>query len=116
MKTIIKTLNLCKNYDDSLVLNHINLEIKKGELIGLLGSNGAGKTTFLKLLSGSLEPTEGISIFSHCPWSEREKVLKRMGIMIETPSFYEHLTARENLKIHLEYLNIKTDINEMECV
>ncbi len=114
MQTIINAQNLCKYYDSTPTLNHINFEVQKGELIGLLGSNGAGKTTLLKLLCGLLEPSEGkIEIFGHCPWHERSKVLRRLGVMIETPVFYEHLTAYENLEIHLEYLNAKADINEI---
>ncbi len=114
MQTIIKTQNLCKSYDSTPTLNHINFEVQKGELIGLLGSNGAGKTTLLKLLCGLLEPSEGeIEVLGHCPWNERDNVLKNLGVMIETPVFYEHLTAYENLEIHLEYLNAKANINEI---
>ncbi len=114
METIIKTRSLFKSYDSMPTLNHINFEVKKGELIGLLGSNGAGKTTLLKLLCGLLEPTDGeAKVFFYSPWEERDKVLKRLGVMIETPVFYEHLTAHENLEIHLKYLNVKADINEI---
>lgn len=114
METIIKTRNLCKSYNGISVLNHINLEVKKGELIGLLGSNGAGKTTLLKLLCGLLKPTEGESlVFEYSPWNDRDKVLKNLGIMIETPVFYDHLTAYDNLKIHLDYLGIEANIPEL---
>lgn len=114
MGTIIKTRSLCKNYDSSPTLRHINFEVKKGELIGLLGSNGAGKTTLLKLLCGLLEPTEGeIKVFDHCSWNERDKVLKNLGVMIETPIFYEHLTAYENIEIHLTYMGKSVNIKEL---
>ncbi len=114
MKTVIKTRNLCKSYDGTSVLNNINLEVKKGELIGLLGSNGAGKTTLLKLLCGLLEATEGESLILDCsPWSDRDKVLKNLGVMIEAPIFYDHLTAYDNLKIHLDYLGLEADIPEL---
>ncbi len=117
MKTIIKTHNLCKSYDTRQILNSINFEVKQGEIIGLLGGNGIGKTTLLKLLCGLLEPTEGeIEVCGNSPWDSREKVLKRVGVMIETPVFYEHLTAHQNLKIHLQYLDKKSDkdyINEI---
>ena len=114
METMIKTRSLCKSYDSTPTLTNINFEVKKGELIGLLGSNGAGKTTLLKLLCGLLEPTEGeTEVFGYSPWDERDKVLKNLGVMIETPVFYEHLTAYENLEIHLAYLNAKADINDI---
>ncbi len=114
METMIKTHDLCKSYGNIPVLSHIHFDVKKGELVGLLGGNGAGKTTLLKLLCGLLEPTEGeAEVFGYSPWNERDKVLNRLGVMIETPVFYEHLPAYENIKIHLEYLNVKADISKI---
>lgn len=114
MDKLIQVRNLCKDFEDKSVLNHVSLEVSEGEIIGLLGANGAGKTTFLKLLSGLLEPTEGqIKISSYDPWNERDMVLRYLGVLIETPVFYEHLTAYENLSIHLEYMGVKTDIDKL---
>lgn len=114
MDKLIQVRNLCKDFEEKSVLNHVSLEISEGEIIGLLGANGAGKTTFLKLLSGLLEPTEGqIKISSYDPWNERDKVLRYLGVLIETPVFYEHITAYENLSIHLEYMGVKTDIDKL---
>lgn len=114
METIIKTKNLSKSYENTTVLNNVELEVKKGELLGLLGNNGAGKTTLLKLLCGLLEPTYGsVEISRNTPWYERDKVLVNLGIMIETPVFYEHLTAYENLEIHLNYMNKQANIREL---
>ncbi|MGL5253987.1 MAG: ABC transporter ATP-binding protein [Brevinema sp.] len=114
MDNLIQVQNLCKDFGGKTVLTHVSLEVAKGEIIGLLGANGAGKTTLLKLMSGLLEPTEGeITLSTHNPWNERDKVLKHLGILIEAPVFYEHLTAYENLSIHLEYMNIKADIDKI---
>lgn len=114
MDNLIQIRNLCKDFGEKSVLNRVSLEVSEGEIIGLLGANGAGKTTLLKLLSGLLMPTEGqIAISSHNPWDERDKVLKNLGILIETPVFYEHLTACENLSIHLEYMDVKADIDKI---
>lgn len=114
MNNIIQVKNLHKDFDENPVLKNVSIKVSEGEIIGLLGANGAGKTTFLKLLSGLLEPTEGqITVYSHNPWKERDKVLKCLGILIETPVFYEHLTAYENLSIHLEYMDVKTDIDKI---
>lgn len=114
MDKLIQVRNLCKDFEEKSVLNHVSLEISEGEIIGLLGVNGAGKTTFLKLLSGLLEPTEGqIKISSYDPWNERDMVLRYLGVLIETPVFYEHITAYENLSIHLEYMGVKTDIDKL---
>lgn len=114
MGNLIQVQNLCKDFGEKTVLNHVSLEVTKGKIIGLLGTSGAGKTTLLKLLSGLIEPTDGqVMIFSHSPWNERDKVLKYLGILIETPIFYEHLTAYENLSIHLEYMGVKADIDKI---
>ena len=100
MDNIINIINLTKQFDGNNILNNISFNAKQGEIIGLLGLNGAGKTTFLKLLSGLIEPTEGeILILGKKPWDEPDKILKNIGIMIETPMFYEHLTAFENIEI-----------------
>lgn len=71
----------------------------------LLGANGAGKTTVFKLLSGLLTPTMGkVLVLGMDVVSERTKLLSEIGTLIETPVFYEHLSATENLKIHLAYM------------
>lgn len=114
MEPIIKIQNVSKDFNGTPILNHIDLEINRGEIVGLLGSNGSGKTTLLKLMTGLLEPTEGkITIHSCDPWSEREQVLKKLGVMIESPIFYEHLTAYENIEIHLEYMNKQANISDI---
>lgn len=114
MEPIIKIQNVSKGFNGTLILNHIDLEINRGEIVGILGSNGSGKTTLLKLMTGLLETTEGkITIDSCDPWSERDQVLKKLGVMIESPIFYEHLTAYENIEIHLEYMNKQANISNI---
>lgn len=114
MENTINVLNVSRKFDEKMILNRISFQAQKGEIIGLLGANGAGKTTLLKLMSGLLEPDEGeVSILGRNTWYERDKVLKNIGVMIETPVFYEHLTAFENIQIHLEYMGVQTDINQI---
>lgn len=114
MENRVCVVNVTKQFDQKNILNHVSFEAKEGEIIGILGENGVGKTTFLKLLCGLLKPEEGeIFIFNQDPWIERDKVLKKMGILIDTPIFYEHLTGYENIKIHLSYMGIQKDINEV---
>ena len=82
------------------VLNNICLQVPRGSIYGFLGPNGAGKTTTLRLLLGLIKKQQGeISIFGKSLQQNRIEVLKQIGSMIETPSLYGHLTARENLLV-----------------
>ena len=73
---ILKCTNLSKTYDFDNALNNVNLSIESGKIIGLLGPNGSGKTTFIKLLNGLLKPTEGeIFIDGKNPGVETKKIV-----------------------------------------
>ena len=77
----------------------------KGEIYGFLGPNGAGKTTVMKLITNLWKPTAGtVELFGKTLTPKSYEVLKRMGSIIEFPTFYEHLTGYENLKLHAEYM------------
>lgn len=106
MDFVIQTYNLGKVFKEKYVLKNINLNIEKGKIYGFLGENGAGKTTIFKLLCGLIRATEGeIKVLGMNINEQREKILENMGIIIENPVFYEELTARENLEIHLELMD-----------
>lgn len=114
MENLIYVKNLIKQFDSNNIINNISFKARRGEIVGLLGENGVGKTTFLKLLCGLLKPTYGeILILGKDPWYERDKILKNIGVIIETPVFYEHLTGFENIKIHLEYMGMQADIEQI---
>lgn len=107
----VRTKSLCKEFDQKTVLHHLDIQVKEGETYGILGVNGAGKTTLLKLLAGLLEPTEGGAyILGKDAWEDRNEVLRNIGCLIEVPFFYEHLSAAENLRIHLAYMGVSADI------
>ena len=102
---IIETKNLTKNFTGKEVIKCCNMSVEKGIIYGFLGANGAGKTTIFKLLSGLLKPTMGkVQVLGMDIVSERSSILSEIGTLIETPIFYEHLSATENLKIHLAYM------------
>lgn len=105
MSYILKTNNLTKVYGDIETVIDVNMYIKEGEIYGFLGPNGAGKTTVMKMISNLVKPTSGdIEIFGEKLTDTSYEVLKRMGTIIETPVFYEKLTAWENLDLHCEYM------------
>lgn len=98
---IIETDSLTKGTGSQMRVNHIDLRIPEGCVYGFLGPNGAGKTTTLKLLLGLLKPTAGtITIFGQKMTDKnRLSIIKHTGSLIESPSFYGHLTGLENLQI-----------------
>ncbi len=97
----IETNNLTYKYsEDAIVVNNINLQVPEGCIYGFLGKNGAGKTTTLRLLLGLLKRQKGsIKIFNRSFDENRIEILKQTGSLIESPSFYAHLSAKDNLKI-----------------
>lgn len=101
-KYIISTTNLSYHYAKNVqTLFDINLQVERGSIYGFLGPNGSGKTTTLSLLLGLLPTQQGsIEIFGQQLQSNRTEILRKTGSLVETPSLYGHLTARENLEIY----------------
>ena len=98
---VIETNGLTKGTGSQMRVNHIDLRIPEGCVYGFLGPNGAGKTTTLKLLLGLLKPTAGDVIFFGQQMTDKNRlsILRHTGSLIESPSFYGHLTGLENLQI-----------------
>ena len=101
MKPVIETHDLCKSYNGHPVVDHLNLTVPQGCVYGFLGPNGAGKSTSMKMLLGLCRPTGGsVELLGHVLNAEnRIALLRQTGSLIESPSGYLHLTARENLSI-----------------
>jgi len=94
----VETLELTKTYDNTTVVNRLNLRIEEGDIFGFLDPNGAGKTTTILMLLGLTEPTSGVArIFSYNSTREPLKVKRISGYVPERVGFYEDLTARHNL-------------------
>ena len=105
MPYILQTNNLTKTIGRKDLVKNVNLHIKKGEIYGFLGPNGAGKTTVMKMITNLWKPTNGnIEIFGEILTHKSYEVLKRMGNIIEFPTFYNHMTGYENLRLHCEYM------------
>ncbi|SFH74460.1 ABC-2 type transport system ATP-binding protein [Lachnospiraceae bacterium NLAE-zl-G231] len=103
---VIQVNNLTKCFGEKEVLRDCSMTLYRGTIYGLLGMNGAGKTTLFKLLTGLLCPDYGsIEILGSDMLKERDKMLARIGSLIEAPVFYEHLSARKNLELHLSYMD-----------
>lgn len=110
---VIESRSLTKKYGDVTALKDVDITIKRGDIYGLIGDNGAGKTTFLKLLTGQIFPTGGeIRLFGAYAEKELEKNRKRTGAIVENPGFYPKLSVEKNL----EYYRIQRGIPGKEKV
>lgn len=105
MSYILQTHELTKKIGGKNIVTNVSMHVKKGEIYGFLGPNGAGKTTVMKMLTNLWKPTEGsIELFGQKLMPDSYEVLKRIGSIIEFPTFYEHLSGKENLALHCEYM------------
>lgn len=97
---ILETQELTKKYKQIVALNHINLKIEKGKIYGFIGQNGAGKTTFLRLVTGLAFPTSGaLALWGKTGSSELQEQRKRIGCIIETPALFPNLTTYQNIEV-----------------
>lgn len=113
---VVKTTHLNFSFRNGVkTLQDVNLEVPQGSVYGFLGPNGAGKTTTLRLLLGLLKNQEGkLELFGQQFSSHRLDILRRLGSLIEQPSLYLHLSAKENLEIYqLVYKTSKKRIDEV---
>lgn len=97
---VVATCGLSKFYNHVCRVNKIDLEVPEGEIYGFLGPNGAGKSTTLKMLLGLAKPTDGrITLFGQELGKHRRSILNQIGSLIESPSYYGHLTGLENMRV-----------------
>lgn len=100
MENMIEVKGLRKEYNGFLALDDVSLKIRRGRIYGLLGKNGAGKTTIMKSVLGLTFPTSGKIYIEGSPIDYKNKEqFSVIGSMIETPAFYSNLSARENLEL-----------------
>lgn len=107
-QTAIEIRNVTKSFGTNEVIKDCGMTVTQGAVYGLLGANGAGKTTLFKLLTGLLNPDCGsIEILGENMQRNRDTMLSKVGSLIETPVFYEHLSAGKNLDLHLQYMGVQ---------
>lgn len=112
---IVATDNLSKEYDGVYRVQELDIRIKEGDIYGFLGPNGAGKSTTMKMLLGLVKPTSGTIGIMGKPFNEKNRrdILASVGSLIESPSYYGHLTGRENMEIIRRLLDLpKKNIEE----
>lgn len=110
---VLKTDNLTKQYGKSNAVDHVNLTIEEGDIYGFVGENGAGKTTFMRMICGLIFPTSGnIELFGKREKKEVTDARRNIGSMIEHPAIYPNMSALSNLEVQKRYLSL--DISKKE--
>ncbi|MBU5442390.1 ABC transporter ATP-binding protein [Paenibacillus sp. MSJ-34] len=116
MNTIVSTRNLTKRYGSACRVDQVNLTVYEGDVYGFLGPNGAGKSTTLKMLLGLAKPTGGqVIVFGKEFEKNRRSILSQTGSLIESPSYYGHLTGLENMRVVQRLRNVP-DRNVFEAL
>ena len=116
---MIKLIDLTKRYNRIVAVDHINLEVKSGSIMGFLGPNGAGKTTTVKMMAGLLKPTEGRIMLNDIDLiKEPSKAKKITGYIPDRPFLYEKLTGQEFLEFiaglyRLDHSSVKARIDAL---
>ncbi|TVX86733.1 ABC transporter ATP-binding protein [Paenibacillus agilis] len=112
---IVQTKQLTKTYKGKIAVDQVNLQIQKGQIYGFLGSNGAGKTTTIRMLLGLIQPTDGeVHIFGKNLKKDKLSILRKIGSLVEYPSYYGHLNAIENLETIRRIIDVpKSRIDEV---
>lgn len=96
METVLRTVGLTKRFGRARAVDHVSMTVNKGDIYGFIGKNGAGKTTFMRVVLGFSAPTEGtVELFGGL---SPEEAGKKIGALIEAPGIFPHCTAKENMK------------------
>ena len=108
METIVSARDLTRRFDGLTAVDHLNLEVARGEVFGIVGPDGAGKTTTLRMLSGLLDPTEGhAAVAGHDPVREPDAVRDQIGYMAQRFGLYADLTVQENMIFYADLFGIE---------
>lgn len=103
----IKTVGLTKTYGRNKANDNISLQVERGSIYGLVGRNGAGKTTFMRALLGLFKPNSGsIELLGKCG-KDLNAVRAKIGFLVETPAFYERMSAFDNLLIRAKLIGLE---------
>ena len=101
---MIRLQNVEKRFGDRLAVDDLTLSVSRGDIFGLLGHNGAGKSTAIGMMLGQVWPTGGqVTVCGYEVTSNRARALQKVGAIFETPAFYEYLSGWRNLEILTHY-------------
>jgi len=109
-KNILSFKDISKRFGNLIALNKISFEVPENSIYGILGANGSGKSTLMRILAGLIKSWDGKIEYKNKPITNTSnKIISKFGFLIESPSFYEFLTARDNLEIFSRISNVNSD-------
>ena len=109
----VKTEALTRKFGKFIAVNEVSIEVKKGEIFGFLGANGAGKTTMIRMLCGLLKPTAGkATVAGFDVYKQTEKIKQNIGYMSQKFSLYDDLTIGENIEFYGGIYGLSRDLIE----
>jgi len=113
---MLKVRELYKDYNGFMALKNISFELECNSILGLIGENGAGKSTIIKILSGLIEPTSGkVEYFGEDFFSNKEKIKRRIGYLPEVDSLYENMNPKEYLCFFASLYDISSEESERKA-
>ncbi len=113
MDVIIETHDLTRRFDMLIAVDRLNISVNRGEIFGLVGPDGAGKTTTLRLLCGLMNPTSGSArVAGHDVVKEMESVKDRIGYMAQRFGLYQDLTVDENMSFYADLFGVPNKIRD----
>lgn len=105
----IEARGLTKRFGNFTAVDHVTLTVERGEIFGFLGSNGCGKSTTMKMLTGLLTPTDGTTLLFGKPVTGNMETRSNVGYMSQSFSLYSELTVRQNLVLHAQLFHVPND-------
>ena len=112
---MIRTQNLSKQFNTTLAVDNLNLDVSEGEVFGFLGPNGAGKTTTVRMLTSLISPTSGSAIVNGFQVGKQDTEIRRsVGILTEAPGMYDNLSAEFNLEIYASLYEVQDPKSQVE--
>jgi len=114
---VVTTRDLTKRFGAAVAVDSVNLSLERGQIYGLIGKNGAGKTSLMRLITGLSIPTSGtVELFGNADPSAQQEDRKRLGCLIESPGLNGAMTAQENMRLHRVIRGIPSTTVEAELL